>query len=98
MARVTVEDCIDKVANRFELVLLAVHRARSIAKGSAITLDSLKTRHACGAFRDHPIGEMLGVRLHIAGLALGSLAQAFQVGDVVAHDDYKFQQHRPFSA
>jgi DNA-directed RNA polymerase omega subunit len=39
MARVTVEDCIGKVANRFELVLLAVHRARSIAKGSAITVD-----------------------------------------------------------
>jgi DNA-directed RNA polymerase subunit omega len=38
MARVTVEDCIDKVENRFELVLLAAHRARSIADGSAITV------------------------------------------------------------
>jgi DNA-directed RNA polymerase subunit omega len=33
MARVTVEDCVDKVSNRFELVLLAAHRAR-ITKGS----------------------------------------------------------------
>ena len=38
MARVTVEDCVDKVPNRFELVLLAAHRARSIADGSALTV------------------------------------------------------------
>ena len=39
MARVTVEDCIDKVDNRFDLVLLASHRARMISSGSQITLD-----------------------------------------------------------
>jgi DNA-directed RNA polymerase subunit omega len=39
MARVTVEDCVDKVPNRFELVLLAAHRARSIANGANITID-----------------------------------------------------------
>src|SRR5246127_1345680 len=39
MARVTVEDCIDKVENRFDLVLLAGHRARMISSGSQITLD-----------------------------------------------------------
>ncbi len=39
MARVTVEDCVDKVPNRFELVLLAAHRARSIASGSHITVE-----------------------------------------------------------
>jgi DNA-directed RNA polymerase subunit omega len=39
MARVTVEDCIDKVENRFELVLLASHRARMISSGSQITVD-----------------------------------------------------------
>ncbi|MCH2165653.1 MAG: DNA-directed RNA polymerase subunit omega [Marinovum sp.] len=39
MARVTVEDCVDKVPNRFELVMLAAHRAREISAGSAITLD-----------------------------------------------------------
>jgi len=38
MARVTVEDCIDKVENRFDLVLLASHRARMISSGSQITL------------------------------------------------------------
>jgi DNA-directed RNA polymerase subunit omega len=38
MARVTVEDCIDKVDNRFELVLLASHRARMIAAGAQISV------------------------------------------------------------
>ncbi len=38
MARVTVEDCIDKVDNRFELVLLAGHRARLISQGAPITV------------------------------------------------------------
>ena len=39
MARVTIEDCIDKLPNRFELVLLASHRARNIAQGTPITVD-----------------------------------------------------------
>ena len=38
MARVTVEDCVDKVPNRFELVMLAAHRAREISTGAAITV------------------------------------------------------------
>ena len=43
MARVTVEDCIDKVENRFDLVLLASHRARMIAGGAALTVDRRPT-------------------------------------------------------
>ena len=39
MARVTVEDCVDKVPNRFELVMLASHRAREISSGAEITVD-----------------------------------------------------------
>lgn len=39
MARVTVEDCVDKVPNRFELVMLAAHRAREMASGSPLTVD-----------------------------------------------------------
>ena len=39
MARVTVEDCVDKVPNRFDLVMLAAHRAREIASGSPVTVD-----------------------------------------------------------
>jgi DNA-directed RNA polymerase subunit omega len=39
MARVTVEDCIDKVDNRFDLVLLASHRARMVSAGAPITVE-----------------------------------------------------------
>ena len=39
MARVTVEDCVEKVPNRFDLVLMASHRARNISAGSALTID-----------------------------------------------------------
>ena len=39
MARVTVEDCIDKVPNRFELVMLAAHRARKLSSGAAPEVD-----------------------------------------------------------
>lgn len=39
MARVTVEDCVEKVPNRFDLVLLASHRSRNIAAGSELTVD-----------------------------------------------------------
>ena len=39
MARVTVEDCVDKIPNRFELVMLASHRAREISSGSSINVD-----------------------------------------------------------
>ena len=39
MARVTVEDCVEKVPNRFSLVLLAAHRARAISAGSPLMVD-----------------------------------------------------------
>ncbi len=39
MARVTVEDCVEKVPNRFSLVLLAAHRARAISTGSPLQID-----------------------------------------------------------
>ena len=39
MARVTVEDCIDKIQNRFELVMVAAQRARKIGTGAALTVD-----------------------------------------------------------
>jgi DNA-directed RNA polymerase subunit omega len=52
MARVTVEDCVDKVANRFELVLLAAHRARAIANGSHITIDPENDKNPVVALRE----------------------------------------------
>ena len=52
MARVTVEDCVDKVENRFELVLIASHRARLIASGSAITIDRDNDKNPVVALRE----------------------------------------------
>jgi DNA-directed RNA polymerase subunit omega len=52
MARVTVEDCVDKVPNRFELVLLAAHRARSIANGSPMTVDQENDKNPVVALRE----------------------------------------------
>lgn len=52
MARVTVEDCIDKVDNRFELVLLASHRARQISQGSQITVDRDNDKNPVVALRE----------------------------------------------
>jgi DNA-directed RNA polymerase subunit omega len=52
MARVTVEDCIDKVENRFELVLLAGHRARLISSGSPLTIDRDRDKNPVVALRE----------------------------------------------
>ncbi|MGX5733118.1 DNA-directed RNA polymerase subunit omega [Bosea thiooxidans] len=52
MARVTVEDCIDKVENRFELVLLASHRARMIASGSSILVARDNDKNPVVALRE----------------------------------------------
>lgn len=52
MARVTVEDCVDKVPNRFELVLLAAHRARAVAAGAEITIDRDNDKNPVVALRE----------------------------------------------
>ena len=52
MARVTVEDCIDKVDNRFELVLLAAHRARNIASGASILVARDNDKNPVVALRE----------------------------------------------
>ncbi len=51
MARVTVEDCVDKVPNRFELVMLAAHRAREVAAGSPIGIDRDNDKNPVVALR-----------------------------------------------
>jgi len=52
MARVTVEDCVDKVPNRFELVMLAAHRAREVSAGSALTIDRDNDKNPVVALRE----------------------------------------------
>jgi len=52
MARVTVEDCVDKVPNRFDLVMLASHRAREIASGAPVTIDRDNDKNPVVALRE----------------------------------------------
>ncbi|WP_265587273.1 DNA-directed RNA polymerase subunit omega [Sphingomicrobium arenosum] len=52
MARVTVEDCVDKVSNRFDLVLLAAERARQISGGADLTIDRDRDKNPVVALRE----------------------------------------------
>jgi DNA-directed RNA polymerase subunit omega len=52
MARVTVEDCVEKVPNRFQLVLLAGHRARLVRQGAPITIDRDNDKDPVVALRE----------------------------------------------
>lgn len=52
MARVTVEDCVDKVPNRFELVMLASRRARQLGAGAPLTLDRDQDKNPVVALRE----------------------------------------------
>jgi DNA-directed RNA polymerase subunit omega len=52
MARVTVEDCIDKIPNRFELVLLSAHRARMLAQGAPLTVGRDNDKNPVVALRE----------------------------------------------
>ena len=52
MARITVEDCLDHVDNRFDLVLLAAQRARQISGGAELTLDRDRDKNPVVALRE----------------------------------------------
>ncbi|AFV99873.1 DNA-directed RNA polymerase subunit omega [Gluconobacter thailandicus F149-1 = NBRC 100600] len=74
MARVTVEDCIEKVPNRFELVLLAAQRARALSRGEEMLLDRDNDKNPVVALR-----EIAEDKLSLTGLRDGiirSLARA----------------------
>ena len=52
MARVTVEDCVDKIPNRFDLVLMAAQRAREISGGAELTLERDRDKNPVVALRE----------------------------------------------
>lgn len=52
MARVTVEDCVDKISNRFDLVLFAAQRAREISGGAELTVDRDRDKNPVVALRE----------------------------------------------
>ncbi|MEZ5916506.1 MAG: DNA-directed RNA polymerase subunit omega [Parvularculaceae bacterium] len=58
MARVTVEDCVEKVPNRFDLVLLAGHRARVLSSGAPLMVDRDNDKNPVVALREIADGEL----------------------------------------
>ncbi|MCU0986538.1 MAG: DNA-directed RNA polymerase subunit omega [Acetobacteraceae bacterium] len=52
MARVTVEDCVERIPNRFELVMLAAQRARNISRGEQLTVDRDNDKNPVVALRE----------------------------------------------
>jgi DNA-directed RNA polymerase subunit omega len=71
MARVTVEDCVDKVPNRFDLVLLAAHRARQISGGAELTIDRDRDKNPVVALRE--IADSTVVPAHLSESAVSGL-------------------------
>lgn len=56
MARVTVEDCLEKVENRFALVLLVAKRAKQLIKGSSLTIPKTNNKYVVSALREVSAG------------------------------------------
>ena len=84
MARVTVEDGVDKIPNRFDLVLLAAQRARQISGGAELTIDRDRDKNPVVALREIA-DEMVRPR-HLEESLVGSL-QRVQIDDEEAPDE-----------
>jgi DNA-directed RNA polymerase subunit omega len=81
MARVTIEDCISKVENRFELVLLAAQRSNDINSGAHITIERSKDKYPVIALREIALGNVS------IDLLRQELIQRLQTGRVDKVDD-----------
>ena len=84
MARVTVEDCVDKIPNRFDLVLLAAQRARQISGGADLTIDRDRDKNPVVALRE--IAEQTVKPKHLEEALVGNL-QRVQIDDEDAPDE-----------
>ncbi|MEQ1547755.1 MAG: DNA-directed RNA polymerase subunit omega [Chakrabartia sp.] len=84
MARVTVEDCVEKVSNRFDLVLFAAQRARQISGGADLTVDRDRDKNPVVALRE--IAEETVFPDELREAVVGTL-QRVQVDDEVAADE-----------
>jgi DNA-directed RNA polymerase subunit omega len=78
MARVTVEDCVDKVSNRFDLVLFAAQRARQISGGAELTIDRDRDKNPVVALRE--IAEETVLPTHLQESVVSGL-QKVQIDD-----------------
>ncbi|SOB80651.1 DNA-directed RNA polymerase subunit omega [Sphingomonas guangdongensis] len=84
MARVTVEDCVDKIPNRFDLVLLAAQRARQISGGAELTLDRDRDKNPVVALRE--IAEQTVTPAMLSESVVSGL-QKVQIDDEEAPDE-----------
>jgi DNA-directed RNA polymerase subunit omega len=84
MARVTVEDCVDKIPNRFDLVLLAAQRARQISGGAELTVDRDRDKNPVVALRE--IAEETLIPEELKEALIGNM-QKVQVDDDDAIDE-----------
>lgn len=84
MARVTVEDCVDKVPNRFDLVLLAAQRARQISGGADLTIDRDRDKNPVVALREIAVET---VKPDQISESLVSSLQRVQIDDEEAPDE-----------
>ena len=84
MARVTVEDCVDKIPNRFDLVLLAAQRARQVSGGAELTIDRDRDKNPVVALRE--IAEETIKPKHLEEALVSSL-QRVQVDEDDAPDE-----------
>ncbi len=84
MARVTVEDCVDKIPNRFDLVLLAAQRARQVSGGAELTIDRDRDKNPVVALRE--IAEETIRPKHLEEALVSSL-QRVQVDEDDAPDE-----------
>ncbi len=78
MARVTVEDCVDKIPNRFDLVLFAAQRARQISGGAELTIDRDRVQYPVVALREIAVETVRPS--HLQEAAINSL-QKVQIDD-----------------
>jgi DNA-directed RNA polymerase subunit omega len=79
MARVTVEDCVDKIPNRFDLVLIAAQRAREISGGAELTIDRDRDKNPVVALRE--IAEETVVPALLKETLVGSLQRVLPDDD-----------------
>jgi len=84
MARVTVEDCVDKIPNRFELVLLAAQRARQVSGGAELTIERDRDKNPVVALRE--IAEQTVRPKHLEEALIGSLQRVQVDEDDVADE------------
>ena len=84
MARVTVEDCVDKVPNRFDLVLLSAQRARQVSGGAELTIDRDRDKNPVVALRE--IAEQTVKPKHLEEALISGL-QRVQIDEDEAPDE-----------